>query len=370
MGGNLKISFREFITEGGNVAVGDIQAQAIDLSKIQRKEIVKIVIDGLLDLNKRFEKKYGSPLWSKDSYVKSGKVFSGSSEHFVNLNIEDSEFAKYKNSVGDIDVQVPDILEDKLSEFLTEGSKAGKMKYIGRSKNAIGQISSLYAVDFKPPINIQVDFEFVPFQEMGLPTDWARFSHSSNWGDIVEGIKGAFHKYLVGSIDFAFKDSITVLKGKKRKPTKTTIHNLAFSVHKGLRKKYTLAKTDDGKQIFVGKEPAFLELTPKESKYITDIQSIFEMLFKVDPSKKDMQMFDSFVGIISLLKKYMKKKQVQDIFDEFIVKIWGKGGQKMYRNDPLKDLEQKSIAFNYFKKQLNVKSKDADKLKQEYYDKY
>ena len=123
MGGNCLIKFTEFLAEGGNARAGNISAQAIDTSKIDRKSFVKELIQQLIILNKTFEKEYGFKIWDKESYLNSGKVFSGSTEHFINLNIPDDEFRKLKPTVGDIDVQVSDQIEKQLHDFFKKHKK-------------------------------------------------------------------------------------------------------------------------------------------------------------------------------------------------------------------------------------------------------
>jgi len=91
MGGNLKI-FSTFLTEGGNVRVGDVQATPIDMSKIERKKFVKELISNLLIINNTFQKEYGFKIWDNEKYITSGKLFSGSSEHFINLDLSDEEY--------------------------------------------------------------------------------------------------------------------------------------------------------------------------------------------------------------------------------------------------------------------------------------
>lgn len=372
MGGNLRIKpFKVFLAEGGNVQVDGIQASHLNLSKIERKKIVDIIIKSLLKMNSVFNKEFGVHLWSDESLVKSGKVFSGSSEHFINLEISNEDFTKHKPSVGDIDVQVPRELEAHLSNFLVPGTKFGKITYLGRSTTAMDQISALFSVDFDGVEPLQVDFEFVDWGKLG-PTEWARFSHSSSWDDIQEGIKGVFHKYLLGSIDFAWKQDILLLKGKKQVPTRVTIHRHAFSVGRGIRAKYAPAKDEEGNQIYIDGEVAFVEVKPKDSKYVNDLAAIFELLFRAQPKAKDLEQMNSFVGIIDLMKRYFKKSEIEEIAMEFIQRCWGKSAQKLYRGDPMMDDKMKAAAMNYMVKRLKLKNLQThiDEKIETYYQNY
>jgi len=146
MGGNL-VLFSDFLAEGGNVKVGDISATPIDMSKIERTKFVKDLISNLISMNKIFAKEYGFKIWDNESYITSGKLFSGSSQHFINLNITDEEYKKFKQKTGDIDIQLSDQLEKQLHAFFKKYQKFGTMKYLGQSQSAVGQISALIEME-------------------------------------------------------------------------------------------------------------------------------------------------------------------------------------------------------------------------------
>lgn len=364
------LRFRRFLAEGGNVKVGEIQAQHIDLTKVDRKKMVDSIVSSLLRMNQMFEKKFGIPLWSDTNYIKNGKVFSGSSEHFINLTIPDEEFVKAKPRVGDIDVQVDKNLSDQVDAFLVKGLKMGQFEYVGRSATAIGQISALFKTNYKKEdLYVQMDFEFVDFNKLGMPTDWSRFSRSSSWEDIKVGVKGVFHKYLFGSIDFAHQTDVIVLKGKREKAVKEKIHALAFSAAKGLRYKYE-AVIENGKIKKMNGLPVFKELSTKDAKSINNLRVMFQMLFAKDPSKKEIGEMGSFTGLIQLIKKNFSKQEQKRIVDEFIARTVGKGAQKLYRGDPVTDLQAKSAAINYLVQQLGYKPSILDKTINDYYSVY
>ena len=350
--------FKLFLAEGGNVQVGDISAQAVDLSKIERKKFIQQLVKGLLELNKQFEKEYGMKIWEKESFVTSGKVFSGSSQHFINLDIPDEEFSKYKPTVGDIDVQVSESIEKLLHEFFKKNKKFGDLTYVGQSQSAVGQISALFSFNGH---NLQIDFEFVDIGDDGMPTEWSHFSRSSDWNDIKEGIKGVFHKYIIGCLDRSFTATVKVKKGKKNpKIEEKEVHFFAFSVKNGLRPKYS--KGDDD---------VWEEITAKNGKYTKDIKEIFEFLFKKKPSEADIKNFNSFTGIVQLVKKYFKSEQQKKIISAFVDFIWGRGAQKLYKGDPAQDMKVKLAAVKYIEKELKTDiQKQYSTLINTYYERY
>jgi len=341
-------TFIQFMSEGGNIRVGDIAAEPIIMSKVNRTKLVKELISNLLELNKEFEKVNGMKIWDNESFLTSGKVFSGSSQHFINLDISDEDYAKHKTETGDIDVQVSDQIEALLHSFFKTHKKFGSMTYLGQSASAIGQISSLF--NFQG-MNVQIDFEFVEVGKNGMPTPWSSFSRSSDWKDIEGGIKGVMHKFAIACLDHAFTDTIKLQKGK-RKPTvtKTEVHFFAFSVKNGLRPKYRLID---------GSKDVWEAIPPKEGVYSTDIQDIFKTLFKKSPSKSDIKNFNSFIGIIDLVKKNFSAKEAAKFNKAFTEFLFGKGAQKLYRGRPDKDAEVKMAAINHIEKELKIKKNSA-----------
>jgi len=350
-------TFIEFITEGGNIRVDGVAAEPIVMSKVDRTKLVKELIANLIKLNKKFEEVNGIKIWDKESFLTSGKVFSGSSQHFINLDISDADYSKHKKETGDIDVQVSEDIESMLHDFFKTNKKFGSMTYLGQSASAIGQISSLF--NFQG-MNIQIDFEFVEVGKDGMSTPWSSFSRSSAWNDIEAGIKGVMHKFAIACLDHAFTDTIKLQKGKRNpKITPTDVHFFAFSVKNGLRPKYRLIDP---------KNKVWEAIPAKEGKYTTEIQEIFKTLFKKVPSKNDINSFDSFVGIIDLVKKYFNSNQQKKFVKAFSEFLFGKSAQKLYRGRPEKDAEVKMAAINHVEKILKIK-KDDD-LIDKYYKNY
>lgn len=363
------LNFKQFIKEGGNVQIGDVSAERIDLSKIDRNFIVTRINRTLQMVNLQFQKKYGLPLWNKQLFD-SKKFLSGSAFHFFNKAISTPEFVKYKNTVGDIDTQVDKAQETNIKEFLDSivGQKFGYVSLVGY-KTSAGQYITLWAFD-QPKINIQIDLELVDFNE-GSPTEWSQFSHSSDWNDMKEGIKGVFQKYLLRAMTTKTLREIIILKGKRETPTKVTSTDLAFSVGQGLRQKIEPVMDGDSHRVIDGL-PVYKEIATKNSTYINDLGIMFEVLFGVKPSKLELELFGSFVGGLQLIKKHFSTSEQQKVIEGFAFTLWGPAAQGLYRNDPALDMKEKNAAFmkmiDTFGIQYNMDKVDA--MRVDYYEKY
>jgi len=199
----------------------------------------------------------------------------------------------------------------------------------------------------KKKLAIQCDFEFVQVGDDGMPTPFSHWSRSSAWKDIEQGIKGVSHKRIIGAIDYIFQSTLNIQKGKKKPVVKKeTVHMYAWSVQRGIRPKYKLidAKNDIWEMI-----------PPKDGTYTKDIPEIFNKLFRKKGTKKDLEKFDSFVGIIDIIQKYFNKKDQNKAVDAYVKAMIDKGSQKLYRDDPVTDWEVKKSSFDYMDKKLGTK---------------
>lgn len=370
-------TFRQFLSEGGNATVfvnGEAAhaAESMDVTKHDRTELVNAFQKTLSDVNVAFYAAYGFNLW--DHYdLSSGKVFAGSSKFFVDTDIPDEEFVKHKPTVGDVDVQIPDVTKDLVDKLLVVGKSFGPMKYLGRSDTSPMQLNTVWEYETSEGhvLKVQLDFEPVEWHE-GSPSPWSEFAHSADWDDIKSGVKGVFHKYLIGSIDFAWPRQITVLTKKTMKAKKVDTHDYAFSVDRGLRGKYVLARDEKGKQIEVDGQPAFFEVDTKDAEYTTDLASIYEVLFRIVPTTEDLKKFKSFIGVVQLLDQELDGSQQSLVADEFLKRCWGKGAQQLTRDDPEADARAKWAAVELLADELKMPSvlKKADEMVAEFYKGY
>lgn len=360
------ISFYQFITEGGNVQIGDEFADRIDLRQVSRSEIVPKLEKGLKEINKEFKKMFGISLWTEELF-KNKAFLSGSAFHFFDRAIEDKKFATHKPTVGDIDTQVDKTMKNQIKEFLDNFSgSAGPLKYIGY-KSSAGQFITLWQVD---GLNIQLDFELVDFSN-GSPTEWSQFSHSSSWEDIEEGIKGVFHKYALRALSTMNLRDVIILKGKKQTPKKITTTDLAFSVQRGLRQKIEPVYDERGNQQVMDGLFVFREIPSSESDYITELRSMFKIFFNTTPSSKELNEFGSFIGILNLVDHYWSTDKKRNFHKGFANTLWGQGAQALVRGSANEDYKFKMTAYQKLINALGLKETSTVKdWRKSYYESY
>lgn len=355
---------------GGNVKIGNVLADRIDLLKVNRDQIVHKLSKTLMRVNLSFRKLSGTPLW-EDELFKSNAFLSGSSIHLFNKAITTPEFISCKKTVGDIDVQVDREQRDSIKKFLdaNEGKKFGYGALVGY-KSSGDQFITLWGFE-EQSLNIQIDIELVDFAK-GKPTPWSQFSHSSSWEDTKEGIKGVFQKYLMRAFTSKSLRDVVILKGKKQVPTITKTTDLAFSVTRGLREKLKPVVDENGKQRMMNGLFVFEEIPVKESTYVNDIQDMFVILFGVSPTKSDLKDFESFMGGLRLVNKYFTNVERRTLVLGFANTLFGSGAQGLYRGDPVRDYEEKNIAMDKMINTLrvNINCDTIEKMRLEYYKNY
>lgn len=408
----------EMLMEGGNARfinreTGEVAgfADKMDLQKLPRTKLVDEMVKVLSSINDLFAKKYGEKLWKNFSVITSGKALNGSSSSLFNKDITDEEFVSHKPKVGDIDITFPGEHMGKLWELLNsiDGKKLGDFtKYLGHKNSNMNpadaanqhQINAVFEIDAgNYKVNAQIDFEASEY-ENDAPTSWASFSHNSDWADIKAGFKGVAHKFVLLNLARAQSKlegisivtptvakkimELTKAEYEAGKPVKASTSqkydnptNLAFSVAKGIRTKFVPVFFKGGKeQLMLDGKPVFVEKDSKIDVYVTDLETQFEMIFQKKPSGSDMTNFNSFVGIVELMKKYSTKEIIEDFFWNQLVSktLWCKVGcQGLERNNPEGDLAIKAAMVNYlydnFSYLKSYQSK-VDAAIEEYYKNY
>lgn len=369
---------RQLLQEGGNLKLpsGD-EAGQIDLKVHDRKFIVPVLNNVLSNINNSFAQSAGTSLWLPQ-LLQNRKFLSGSSLHFFDTNIPDEEFVRVKPLVGDIDTQVDKDLKDQLTAWLdsVKGKATGPATLLGY---ALGneQYSSLWQLN-NPPIKVQIDLEFVDYDK-GEPTSWSQFSHSSSWEDLGVGIKGVFHKYLMRAFTTnTLKQRYIMTKTGKiqAKPVNSTDIAFAASSGKGggMRQKYEpVMDTDTGQQLEKDGIPVFKEIPVNQSKYVNEIDSMFEMIFGRPPKGDDAKKLWSFTGGVDLANKYLDDDAKDKLANGFILTLFGPQGQGLYRGNPERDKKEKMIALDYLIQNLGASDniiKDAEVQADNYYAKY
>lgn len=372
--------FTKKLFEGGNLAVDGHDAQQIDL-KVHNRAYMVPVLDTLLNsINTGFQQSQGGPLWSP-KVLKSRKYLSGSSLHFFNTDIPDEEFERVKPKVGDIDTQINKDAESNLAQYLdsVKGQVVGNSKFLGYSRGN-EQYSSLWELT-DPPIKIQIDFEFVDYDEKDQPTDWAGFSHSSSWDDMSEGIKGVFHKFLIQSLSKISSEDFILRKVHKRtgkitdKPERDSMLSFAVSSKEGggLRSKYEPVLDEKGRPLEIDGLPVLKELPP--SGYEKDISKIFQAIFgkRIDRAtlSKALSKTWSYTGLLELMNLILPQEEKESVLDSFVDKLFARGAQGLYKGDPNRDLAEKNVALNYALKILKVTPPtNLEQMRQDYVQNY
>lgn len=393
---SIKIkNFSEFLFEGGNARVIDratgetiARAEKIDLKKFKRTPLVNDIVEALEKLNDRFYRSFGKKIWKNFNVVKTGKAFSGSTEFFINLNIPDAEFVKFKPTVGDIDVIIPKDISSDFEEFMPEMENkklTTKITYLGQDRADFGNTwLAVFKYDNeKDTVNFQIDFEYGDWDDKeDSPSSWAKFSHNSDWDDIKENIKGVHHKFLLINLARALSkqediviatpsstpDKIKLAGGKKGEQTPRL---LAFSVDKGLRLKYEQMKDADGEPIEMDGKLVFKEIPTATSNYIKNLDEIFAYIFGEEPTAAQVKMMGSFKGLEQLIKEKVDRDTIEDLFQFVLVEnLFGKRAQVLEKNNPELDRKVKQTMvdklFDFFP-YLAKHKEEVKEMADEYY---
>lgn len=332
----------QILREGGNVLISGQEASSIDLNIHDRATVIKYIKTALTKLNAQFKLEKGLNLW-KPSLIADNQIFSGSTKHLFDAAVEEKKLKKFKSTFGDVDLMMDLDLKDQFKDFIDgqKGEKFGELELIGHKPSG-DQIITLFKIK-EFDMNVQVDFEGVPFDK-GEPTEWAHFSHSSSFEDMVHGVKGAFHKLLLTSLMAPKKvDAIEQMKTKQKEIIAGT-HTLSV---KGMREKYKVTGKDEasGKSIVID---------TKSKDFVTDFAEIFKTVFGKVPTDANVKKFWSFKGMLDLINDLMEKKEKEEVVESFIQKLFGTDAQSLYRGDNNRDLEEKMVALRFLSDRLKL----------------
>lgn len=288
------LSFKRFhiLSEGGNIKVGDVSANDIKITSKNRGDVAGDIHNALMAMHDSFHKATGKNIFGKDAKaLTTGSAFAGSTHHLMDKSISHSEFAKYKPSVGDMDIKVDKRHAEDFASHLKPGSKFGKYTVVGTKKG-----SGTHHVLMRHDDGSVHQFDMMHSDyHKDEPSEFEKFSHSSNWNDVKSGIKGLHHKVLLNAVG-----------GDKHK----------FSTMYGLG-----SRTDE------------------KAPWINDKTKIAHTLFgsKAEPSK-----LDSFHGVADLIKKHLPAEQHQQVYNKF------KASLSKMKGDHVS-------ALNHLRTTLNVK---------------
>lgn len=383
---------------GGNVLAKnkktgeETRAVKIPVKEIGRKEFISKFVEIFKVMNKQFKSKYKRPIWVDEGVLTSGFAFNGSTSFIMDPTLSDEEVMKYKPSAGDLDITVPEELKEDLWTYLD--SLEGKeiipgARYMGSNKPTISsigeQINSVIMVEFSNGTKAyaQVDFEFLEF-ENDKPTEWAKFSHSSSFSDAKAGVKAVHHKYLIRALvgGASVRDDIVIATPKSTpdniKLTTSKAHAmprmLKFSVSRGIRLAYEpIIDPETGKVAEIDGKQVYKEIPSKNSTYETIIENIYKLAFQqLVGNEQDVKLFESFVGVLELCKKYLNKTQIKNTHDRYIELLWGskrERGQELEVGNPELDFQVKSSGYQKLVKTLGLKD-ESGKYVDAYYKDY
>lgn len=357
------------ILEGGNVEVGGkasvnkVSADKIPVDKLnieQWEDLKNEIINTLYSFNNLYKQEFGEYLWPKlKSLIQSGKIFSGSAQHFFTKSLKD--FQKIKDRVGDIDLLYPKEQKNDLGYFLNnyKGTKFGKLVYIGHGGKSPTQYNTIFRTASFPKIVSNIQIDFVPVEwEDNSPSKFATFAHASPWNDLQKNIKGVFVKYLfrcLASKDTLKNAKVLTKNGKVSNADEyDKIAMYGFSVDNGLRKKYDLVDKRGNKEYY---KPIPTSL----SNYISDLDDIFKFLFGKNGSANELKKMESFLGMLEIIDKYYSKEDIQKVFDRFIDLMWGEKAQKIENDDNL-DFDVKKSAYDAFVNKFKYLEMTDDKF--------
>ena len=369
---------KKAVSEGGNLALpGGHEAQQIDLKVHNRAYIVPILNNLIQSINDAYAQQYQTPLWDP-KLIKQRAFLSGSSLHFFNTDIPDEEFTRVKPKVGDIDTQVNKDYEGNLNQFLSahQNKVIGPATLLGFQRGN-EQFSSLWEFT-DPPIKVQIDLEFVAYDKKG-PTAWSQFSHSSSWDDLQAGVKGVFHKFLIQAFTTLTSQDFLLQKAVGRGANKTFQHiptrdnMFSFAVSSkeggGLRAKYAPVMDERGKPLYIDGQPVMQPL-PAQG-YEQDLTNIFATIFGDRVNKPQLKKLLpdmwSFTGLLKVMNVILEPEEKQEVLTGFVEKLYGKGAQGLYKNDPDRDVMEKNAALNLMLQTLQVQPPaDLEQKRQAY----
>jgi hypothetical protein len=396
------------------------------------------VIEMTYALNDAHDAKFGYPLWPiLDSNLSSNLIFAGSTNHIFDTKISAEDLIKGMPEVSDLDLYIPkkdrrgDSLSQLFEELANNETKLGAFTVICYKKHDLKEKPSVPGETIAVDRGTNAIFEYrnadgddayiqIDFMPSSVPTGdedpeeqkkmslWVMLSHSSDWDDRREGVKGVFHKYLLqamftaltrlpGKILTAGSLKASVKQGKrfgyeiKVKPPKVSAETeremrmSSFSVDKAVARKRLTAINDviDGiikdlpnelpadikdqvrseinSAIAQNPDLVGVDLYKKTTDiksdadedprgFVTDVHEIFNMLFGFMPDDENLKKLYSFRGLLSLIGDHILSseggdRKCREIFRDFVNRLFGPAAQEIDTQDQINDAKKKNSSI-------------------------
>jgi len=306
---------------GGNAIINGIESEGIDLTRADRNVLRQFLGDLVIETN---------GIWSS---VPAERII-GSAYHLLDPECDLGP----KTHLGDIDVLV-----ERGNSFMRWMESNGSLpdECLAREVRPDGTIISiweipcLYRDQFGHPRSATVQVDFIPCEvgTNGHPDPFYVFSHSAPYEDMIAGIKGFHHKYLIQSLCATNLDIKELTPGGKI--SKKQVRSwYAFSVNRGLREKYEVARMRVSDIIA-------RPIPTAESNYITDLNEIFLTL----TDSEEIQF--SFIDIMKNVILQLPDDRQKLVLYYYLEMLFGKGAQWISR-DKQEDLEIKVAGIRLF----------------------
>ena len=386
--------FIKLLIEGGNVKVpyngSEVGSDKIQLTIEGREKLVNEFKASLKEINKAFKAKTSKDIWQESS-IDDNSIFAGSARIFFDLGIKTEEFINEKPEFSDLDTFADKNVKADLYKFLQENvnTQFKELKFIGfkQSEREYTEGQQQYNTIFEHNgRKIQFDFVFIEMKD-GKPLEFDVFSRNATLEDIKAGIKGVFHKYLLRSLvkientisnvllmtpgsikawnaekpkskeeQESFLSDPKSFKISKHKGEEVSSLSLkTFSALYGIRDKYAPLLGFDKKPVMSTGKNVYYETPPESCKKDKIVKSIYKQIFKKDGSEEDLKKFESFLGLVSLMKDNLKKEEIEKVFNRFLQLLFGTAeadvdiqGQGLSRDNPEIDKKAKSTACGRF----------------------
>ncbi len=344
----MKDNIFKAIREGGNMSIAgeagsEVMATKLQVGKMspeQFDEFKTSFFSFLMEVSDLYKERYGTPIWNNESLITEGKIYSGSTRAFFQKPFAD--FTKFKKSVGDFDIQLPESTMEHFPEFVETltGKTVGDFTFYGSRTKGMQSHSLVTANPEKfPNIGaeyIQFDWEFTLWDEgTDAPDEWNDVSHYSSWEDIENGIKGAFVKILLKAAvaTKTQRGNSPFYSNKTGKLVKTPEDAKEYSFHVDNGVTRLLNAVNDGY--------SKLEIADRESTRSMDF--LHEILFDREPTAEEKRNLVSFVRLLKYMDKEYDDELMVRIFEKFTKLLFDVHEQQISR-DLTEDREVKHAA--------------------------